>query len=298
MESATICCFGEVLWDQFPSGKKLGGAPFNVASSLHGLGASVQFISSIGIDSLGDEILSLMKAQQLSTQFIQRHPNYPTGQVHVQLDDQGVAQYEIAENAAWDFIKATPEATAQVAKAQAFIFGSLSARGASKKALDAFLKAAQFSVFDVNLRPPFYSISLLIELMQQASVLKFNDTELYLIAEQMGSPYHSMDQHIAYIAQQTGVSIICVTKGAFGAVLYHNGKWFYNSGYKIKVVDTVGAGDSFLATLIQGLIHAQDIQNTLNKACAMGALVAGSSGANPEITEDALLSFMNGDKTL
>lgn len=298
MESGTICCFGEVLWDQFPSGKKLGGAPFNVASSLHGLGASVQFISCIGKDSLGDEILSLLEAQQMSTQYIQLNSNYPTGQVHVHLDDQGVAQYEIAKNAAWDFIKATPEAIALVAKAEAFIFGSLSARGASKIALDSFLKAAQFSVFDLNLRPPHYSLSLIIELMQQSSVLKFNDAELYLIAEQMGSPYHAMDQHIAYIAQQTGVAIICVTKGAFGAVLYHHGNWFYNSGYKIQVVDTVGSGDSFLATLIQGLLYDKDLQNTLNRACAMGALVAGSSGANPEITEEDLLSYMNGNKTV
>ena len=77
----------------------------------------------------------------------------------------------------------------------------------------------------------------LIELMQQASVLKFHDAELYLIAEQMGSPYHSLDQHIGYIAQQTGVSIICVTKGPFGAVLYHNGNGFIIAGIiKVRIL--------------------------------------------------------------
>ena len=293
MDISSVCCFGEVLWDQFPSGKKLGGAPFNVASSLHGLGASVQLISSIGEDPLGDEIVSVMHTQQLSTEFIQRNPNYPTGQVIVNLDARGVAEYEIEKDAAWDFIEASPAALAQVKKSSAFIFGSLCARGASLNALKLFLKVASFSVFDLNLRPPHYSTDLLVALMKQSNFLKFNDEELYLIAAQLDSPYHGMDQHIKFIARYTGATSICVTKGAFGAVLYHHGKWYYNSGYKIKVMDTVGSGDSFLATLIQGILSSNEIQTALNRACAMGALVAGSVGANPQISEKDLLNFMN-----
>ena len=101
-----------------------------------------------------------------------------------------------------------------------------------------------------------------------------------------------MNQHIEFIVKKTNVNIICVTKGKYGAVLYHKGDWFYNSGYKVKVVDTVGAGDSFLATLVNGLVKNEPLQKTINYACAMGALVANNSGANPNITESELKSFV------
>jgi len=180
-----------------------------------------------------------------------------------------------------------------VKSSKAFVFGSLVARGSSYRALQTFLEISNFSVFDLNLRPPFYENSLLIELMQQSDMLKFNDEELYKVADLLDSPFNSMDQHIHHIAKQTNTKIICVTKGMFGAVLYFEGDWYYNSGFKIEVVDTVGAGDSFLGTLIHGIVNENDLQNTLNRACAMGALVAGSSGANPNISENQLVRFMN-----
>ena len=296
MNPKTIVCFGEILWDLFPEGKRLGGAPFNVANSLRNLGVEVQFISSIGNDSLGEEILAEVRIQGMSTDYIQRDPNHKTGTVHVNLDDKGSAQYKISKDAAWDFILAHPTTIELVANSSAFVFGSLIARGFSFKALNRFLDVAQFRVFDLNLRPPFYSQGLLNDLMQKAELLKFNDEELYQIAAALDSPFHTMDQHIEFIAKQTQTEIICVTKGKYGAVLYYKGDWFYNSGYKIEVQDTVGAGDSFLAILTYGLIEKKSIQDTLNRACAMGALVAGSTGANPKISESDLIAFIDNTK--
>ena len=292
MDSNKIVCFGEILWDLFPSGKKIGGAPFNVASSLKGLGASVEFISRIGQDALGEEILNHLTRVGISKEYVQLDGQHATGRVLVTLDEKGSAQYEIETNAAWDFIESTPSTLNLVKQSHAFVFGSLITRAQSFKALRAFLKVARFSVFDLNLRPPYYSDSVLIELMNTASMLKFNDEELYQIADLLKSPYYSMDQHISYIAQKTNTELICVTKGKFGAVLYYKNVWYFNSGYQIKVQDTVGAGDSFLATLIHGIVNDNDLQKTLNRACAMGALVAGSAGANPSISEVDLIEFM------
>lgn len=297
MTSNTIVCFGEVLWDLFPEGKKVGGAPFNVASSLKSLGAEVRFISRVGNDTLGEELLAAVHAQGIVTDQIQRDSKHKTGVVHVILDSKGSAHYEIEEDAAWDFIVAQPETIALVANSPAFIFGSLIARGFSLEALNTFLGVAQFRVFDLNLRPPFYSLSLLKDLMQQSEMLKFNDEELYELAAALDSPFHALDQHIEFIAKQTQTEIICVTKGKFGAVLYHYGEWFYNSGYQIEVRDTVGAGDSFLATLVQCLLEKRPRKNALDRACAMGALVAGSSGANPKISERDLITFMGNSNT-
>ncbi len=89
-----------------------------------------------------------------------------------------------------------------------------------------------------------------------------------------------------------GSSQICVTKDAFSAVMFYNDKFYYNSGYFIKVADTVGAGDSFLASLVTKILRGDSPQKALNFACAIGAFVASKEGANPEISEKEIKKFM------
>ena len=292
MKSNKIICFGEILWDIFEDGKKLGGAPFNVTNSLKDLGADVEFISRIGKDFLGNEILKELKSRGVSTIFLQEDPIYPTGKVTVSLDSDGSAKYEIDNDSAWDYIEKEAKTVKMVSDASAFVFGSLIARAKSFEALNSFLKVSKFSIFDINLRPPFYNQSLLIDLMNKSDMLKFNDEELDIIASGLESPFNSIDKNIEFIAERTKTKIICVTKGKYGAVLYHHGDWFYNNGYRVKVKDSVGAGDSFLATLINGLIEKEPLQKTIDYACAMGALVANSFGANPTISMNDLESFI------
>lgn len=292
MKSNKIICFGEILWDIFEDGKKLGGAPFNVTNSLKDLGADVEFISRIGKDFLGNEILKELKSRGVSTIFLQEDPIYPTGKVTVSIDSDGSAKYEIDNDSAWDYIEKETKTVKMVSDASAFVFGSLIARAKSFEALNSFLKVSKFSIFDINLRPPFYNQSLLIDLMNKSDMLKFNDEELDIIANGLESPFNSIDKNIEFIAERTKTKIICVTKGKYGAVLYHHGDWFYNNGYRVIVKDSVGAGDSFLATLINGLIEKEPLQKTIDYACAMGALVANSFGANPTISKNDLESFI------
>jgi len=295
MDSNPIVCFGEILWDFFSENKKIGGAPFNVATSLKGLGADVLFISRVGKDPLGFELLEEVRGHEISTEFIQIDSTHPTGKVHVSLDQSGNALFEIEKNSAWDYIEVQSGGLEKVVKASAFVFGSLITRGASLEALHSFLKVAPFKVFDLNLRPPHYSAKLLLELAELADMMKLNHDELYFLADLMESPYHSLDQHITFIAKETKTKTLCVTKGKFGAVLYHDGGWYYNSGFKINVKDTVGAGDSFLATLVYGILQKLPMQLALDRACAMGALVAGSEGANSKISEADLNRFLRKD---
>ena len=145
---------------------------------------------------------------------------------------------------------------------------------------------------DRNLRAPFYTKELLSELMNKADFIKFNDDELYEISDYLGSPFHSLEQNMQFIAEQTNTQHICVTKGSHGAVLMYNDQMFYNSGYKITVADTVGAGDSFLAGLLTQLLTGIDPQKAINFACALGALVAQEEGANPKISTEAIANFM------
>ncbi|WP_310380870.1 carbohydrate kinase [Flavobacterium sp.] len=289
-----IICFGEVLFDVFPKHKKIGGAPLNVALRLATLGANTQIISRIGTDEIGKELLEFIKKGGVDTASIQIDTIHYTGEVIVKLDEKGSASYTINYPVAWDKIECNPEVENTVKKADAMVYGSLVCRDiTSHLSLLELINYAKYKIFDVNLRAPFYTKELLINLMMQSDFIKFNDDELYEISGYLKSPYHSLEQNILYIAEHTNTNHICVTKGNHGAVLYYNQQFYYNSGYKISVVDTVGAGDSFLAGLLSKLLTNEKPQKAIDFACALGALVAQSEGANPKITTQEITNFMN-----
>jgi fructokinase len=288
-----IVCFGEVLWDVFPNHKKIGGAPLNVATRLQSFKNDVAMISAIGKDSLGKLILEYLKEHHINSSEIQVLDHFETGEVEVTLNDKGAASYKIVHPKAWDKIQFTEKASAVVKNADAFVFGSLITRDeVSKNTLYKFLELPNYKVFDVNLRKPFYEKNILIELMQKANFIKFNDEEIYEIAAFLNSPYKNLEQNIHFLSKETNTKHICVTKGEHGAVLLYDNKMFYNSGYQIKVADTVGSGDSFLATLISNLLQKENPQKAIDKACAVGALVAQKEGANPFISDKEISDFM------
>ena len=129
--------------------------------------------------------------------------------------------------------------------------------------------------------------------MTLSDFIKFNDDELYEIAHFMKSPYHSLEQNIIFIAEKTNTNQICVTKGCHGAVLFQNSTMFYNSGYNVDVIDSVGSGDSFLAGLLFMLLNKKHPQEAIDFSCALGALVAKNSGANPIISSAEINLFIN-----
>ncbi|MDI5886721.1 MULTISPECIES: carbohydrate kinase family protein [Flavobacterium] len=289
-----IICFGEVLFDVFPTHKKIGGAPLNVALRLASLGINAKIISRVGNDEIGKELLAFIKKNGVDTNTIQIDENLSTGQVIVKLNEKGSASYTINYPVAWDKIVCIPEDEIMVKKADALVFGSLVCRDSvSQSSLLEIINYAKYAVFDVNLRAPFYTKEILINLMMQSDFIKFNDDELYEISAFMNSPYHSLEQNILFIAEQTNTKHICVTKGSHGAVLYFNEKMYYNSGYKIDVVDTVGSGDSFLAGLLSKLLINSNPQEAIDFACALGAIVAKNEGANPKISSKEINAFMN-----
>jgi len=281
------------LWDVFPDKARIGGAPLNVASRLSATGIETEIISRIGTDQKGKDILVYLKGNNVGTENIELDATYPTGMVNVTLSSSGSATYEIAYPSAWDKIEISESSLNAVSKADVFIFGSLVCRDEiSRNTLFHLLESANYKVFDINLRPPHYQKETLRQLMQKADFIKFNDEELFEIAAMLGSPFNSLEQNLLFISEKTNTKSICVTKGSHGAVLLSERKLVYNSGYQIKVKDTVGAGDSFLASLIAKLLTKENPQNALDYACAVGALVAGSEGANPKLEAEEIKKFM------
>lgn len=288
-----VVCFGEVLWDIFPAGEKIGGAPLNVALRLNALDISSTIVSKIGKDQLGERLIEFVKEQGLQTQYIQQDPQFETGKVNVTLDQNGSASYKIAYPTAWDKIQANPLLEEKVSKADIFLYGSLIARDdVSHQTLLKLLSIAPYKVFDVNLRAPHYTNELLIDLMQKADFIKFNDEELNEISLAMGCDEKTLEGQLQFIAKQTNTKQICVTKGGDGALLFVDDHFYNHKGFKVDVVDTVGAGDSFLATLLEGLLTNKPPEVAIENACAMGAMVASNAGANPKITSEELKYFI------
>lgn len=288
-----VTSFGEVLWDDFPDGKVLGGAPLNVLVRLQSLGADTAIISSRGDDADGEELVRRIRDKKVGADLVQVCPDQATSLVKVILDKSGSASYEIVYPCAWDRIREEEAAVARVASSDAFVFGTLAARDeVSRATLDKLLEQAAFKIFDVNLRKPHYDTVRLLSYMKQADMVKLNDDELYELAAEYGSPYHSIEQNIAYLAEKTGVKLMCVTLGSHGAILYKDGAWYRHCGFRVKVADTVGSGDSFLGGLIYKLLNNAEPQEALTFACALGALVASRHGATPDISLGEIESFM------
>lgn len=280
---SALVCFGEVLWDLLPHGRFLGGAPLNVAYHLRRLGREPLLVSAVGNDVLGTEALSLIAQAGLKARGVTRHPTLPTGSVEVKLDALGQAVYQIHRPVAWDEITAEPGADERIDGA--IVFGSLSLRGeANRRTLRAWLRATSgIRVCDLNLRPPFDDVAPLDEFVRGCTLLKVNGDEAKTLAP-AGLKNAGTEEHAAHLASAYACENVCVTLGAEGALWWRDGKIYRASSPPVKVRDTIGAGDAFMAALLDGLLKGgrqPDCAALLARACALGAFVAGRDGAQP-----------------
>ncbi len=288
-----ITCFGETLWDVFPAHEKIGGAPLNVAMRLHSLGAKVNLISRTGKDRYGMRLREFVAQRGMDTSRIQQDPDLPTGRVLVAIDEKGSASYTIEQPVAWDRIEFLEADRLAVRDSDALIFGSLACReSVSRSTLLRLIASAKMKVFDVNLRPPHYEMEQILELMKKSDLIKLNDEELEVVFGFLGKRLGELTAGMRELSTLTGVEMICVTRGANGALLLFNGTIYSNNGYKVTVKDTVGAGDSFLATLTYHLLSKTKPQEALDLACATGSIVASKDGANPEISREEIQNIL------
>lgn len=290
-DSATprVICFGEVLWDSLPRGLFLGGAPVNVAYHLKQLGAHPIPVTSVGRDQLGEEILRRVKSWDVDTAGVRPHPKKSTGMARVTLKD-GSPQFEIVEDVAWDWIELSAEVLTQAPQSKAVVFGSLAQRSENNQRQFATLLELcpqALKVFDVNLRPPYDSAECVWALAQHADFIKLNDQELSRLMDETVSPDRAQDA-MRRFAQRAGVTKACLTAGKTGAGLLLDSKWFWESAQAVTVRDTVGAGDSFLAALLSGLLQAKlPPAEILRRASRLAEFVVGHDGATPAYHLDA-----------
>jgi fructokinase len=280
-----ILCFGEILWDTFGDEKIAGGAPMNVARHLVQQGAKVLFASRVGVDVPGISLLDFLEAGGLHSNLVQQDEKLPTCEVTVKLDKDGQATYIIPEPVSWDNIQTEDALTKAAEKASVIVYGSLACREETTRdtLLNLLNETKALKVFDVNLRAPHYTLSTIETLVAGADVVKMNEEEAALL---ISGNTKNLKENITEFQRKYHPKTICVTRGENGAMAWHDYEFYETPGCPVNVVDTVGAGDAFLATFVSGLIAKEPMQKILEKSCKVGAFVAGKRGANPIYDEN------------
>ncbi len=287
-----IVCFGEVLWDMLPDGAQPGGAPLNVAVHLKKHGIDPWLVSRIGTDDEGKKLRQFLSDSGLNLSCLQVDDELPTSKVLVHLDAHKNATYEICEPVAWDNIQLTDNLKELAAKAGLIIFGSLAARNETTRGVLNYLleNTPAIKFLDVNLRTPYDKRDWIETLLHKADFVKLNDDELARIAK-WNNVSGNETELLRWLSKFFSCQCVCVTRGANGALLLLEDQIIQHRGFKVNAVDTVGAGDAFLAGLVVQLSEEKSPEEALEFACATGAFVASRSGAVPIYSKDNIESM-------
>lgn len=288
MKRPLVVGLGEILWDVFPDRACFGGAPANFACSASQLGGGsvdVAIVGAVGEDELGERALAELASRGVSTDFVQQ-AKYPTGQVIVELDSDGHAEYAFLANTAWDNIVFTDDLKQLAEKVDVVCFGSLAQRSPiSKASVQKFVAAVhadRLKLFDVNLRAPYWDIRVIEDSLQLANAAKLNDDELQILSKPfslVGSEREMLEQ----LAARFSLRLVALTRGARGSLLLDkDGGCSEHPGGEVQVVDTVGAGDAFTAAIAIGTQSGLSLDQMNRWATAVAAFVCTQAGATPK----------------
>jgi fructokinase len=292
-------CVGEILWDLLPSGAKEGGAPMNVAIHMKKLGHDARFAGRVGNDAMGRSLASFLIKHGIDTSLLQIDHLLPTGTVEVNLTNENDVSFSIVDNVAYDNMSVDTDLLHVAEESDAIVYGTLASRHEhTRETILKLLDATPgIKVVDVNLRPPYDSREVTALMLSKADIAKLNDNELKTISE-----WYNIDlpekETMEWFTDRFRLKLVCLTKGAKGAMIYDavNKKSFTHDGYKVKVVDTVGAGDAFLSGFLVYYLDKKSLEESLTLANAVGALVASKSGGTPEYTLKEVVKIIRGQQ--
>lgn len=277
-----IVGLGEILWDVFPSGKVLGGAPANFAYHINQTGHEGYVISSIGKDDLGREIMGQLSKYNLP--HIIQHSDYPTGTVQVTLDREGIPSYRITDNVAWDFIEFSPLVEELAKKTSAVCYGTLAQRNdVTRNTFFKFFRSMptnSLKIYDVNLRLNYYSKEIIEQSLIVADILKINEDELNVLCDLFNVAGDETDRCKKVIVLFS-LDIVILTKGSEGSNIITEMNNSFLTTPKVKVEDTVGAGDAFTAAFVASYLNGESIETAHRRAVNVAAYVCTKKGAMP-----------------
>jgi fructokinase len=292
-----ILCIGEILWDMLPEGANVGGAPLNVAIHLRKFGFNVKFAGRIGNDKPGDDLSDFIAKAGLEDDLLQVDDELPTSTVQVYLEPDDKVSFEIVDNVAWDRIELTEDLRKAAAEADVVVYGTLASRHDFTRGtmMDLLEITKGMALVDVNLRAPFNTREVVETLLSKASVAKLNDDELRVISGWYNKNNNEREL-TKWFSDRYGCELVCVTRGSKGALIYNDGNFVEHPGFRVKVKDTVGSGDAFLAGFLSIYLAGGTLSGSLEFACATGAFVATKAGATPEYSTGDILQIIKTQK--
>lgn len=276
-----LMSWGELLWDSFPDGVRLGGAAANVAYHAAQIGAQALLVSRVGNDELGRRALDELERSGVTTRFVQVDPARPTGTVNVEIRD-GEPRYRIATRVAWDHIELCDELAERMTTVDAACFSTLAQRSepsfaALGRALSALPRNAM-RLCDLNLRRPFVSRELVERALALATAVKLNESEAALLGEMFGAT-----APVDWLLERTGVETVALTRGARGAFVARRTERIDVPGIAVTTGDAVGAGDAFAAVFAVELARGRALDVAARRAVRYSSFVASARGAMPAV---------------
>ena len=208
------------------------------------------------------------------------------------LTGDGIPAYDIKENVAWDNIPYTAE-VAEVAKnCRAVCFGSLAQRNVTSWAtIRQFLDATPedcVKIFDINLRQQFYTRNVIEESLKRCNILKINDEELVIINRMYGYEGLDMRGTCEKMLADYKLKMLVLTCGTNGSYVFAPGLTSFQETPKVKVADTVGAGDSFTGSFCAAILNGKPMEEAHRIAVEVSAFVCTQNGAMPTLTPELL----------
>lgn len=280
---------GEILWDCLPEGKQLGGAPANFACHAAQFGFDARAVSAVGTDALGDETIAALRAR--GVRYLLPRVAQPTGTVQVTLDASGVPAYDIRQGVAWDNIPFTPALKQAALRCRAVCWGSLAQRAAvSRQTIRTFIASLPprcLKIFDINLRQHFFTPEILQESMACCDILKINDEEMDVVRRLFGIPSPDVQGACHALLRRFRLQALVLTCGAEGShVFTAQGAHTFRATPRVRVADTVGAGDSFTAAFAAALLRGKSAAEAHRIAVDVSAYVCTQHGATPLLPQE------------
>ena len=289
---------GELIWDLLPEGKRLGGAPTNFAYMARLLGNRSAVASRVGRDALGREALARLEAAEVSTEYVQVEDTHPTGTVGVRIGERGEATFMVNGNSAWDYLEWTPRWEALAARADCVCFGTLGQREPpARETVMRFLEHVRPSalrVFDVNLRHSFFTPEMLARSLALSNVVKLNAEELRAAASMLDLQGDGEIALAEELLAKFKLNLVAVTRGERGSLLVSSEGASEHEGFRVEVVDTIGAGDAFAAALSHCRLRGATLEVSNEIANRVGSWVATHAGATPDADPQTVARLLEG----
>jgi len=288
-----VAAIGEVLWDVYPDAGRFGGAPANFACHAAALGADAPLISAVGVDDFGTRALTILAAHGVDSSCVAREAGFATGEVDVTLDGAGRASYRFAMDSAWDHIRWTDSIEAIARQADAVCFGTLGQRSPiSRDTIRKFVSATppgSLRMFDVNLRQTFYDAEVIDASLRLANAVKLNEAELPIVAQMCNITGSDHPRMLRQMLTRYELMIAALTLGPDGALLVTLDEESLCPAHPTAVVDTVGAGDAFTATIVIDFLHGVLLGEINRHANAVASFVCSQAGAVSPLPAELLV---------